>query len=72
MEIIFLSASAEIIYTHYIDLWIHLNMVAPSLSIELFTVKEKFITRNYLKITSRMIQCRGRFINSQIIILIFY
>jgi hypothetical protein len=35
--------------------WIHLNMVARSLDIELFVVKNKLVTENYLKITSRMI-----------------
>jgi hypothetical protein len=39
-----------------IDLWIHLNMMARSLDIELFIVKEKLVTKNYSKITSRMIQ----------------
>jgi hypothetical protein len=39
-----------------INLWIHLNMVAPSLDIELFIVKEKLVIKNYLKINSHMIQ----------------
>jgi hypothetical protein len=39
-----------------IDLWIHLNKVVGSLGMELFVVKDKLVTRNYSKITSRLIQ----------------
>jgi hypothetical protein len=43
-----------------INLWIHLNMVAQSLGIELFITKEKLVIEHYSKITSRMIQRRCR------------
>jgi hypothetical protein len=39
-----------------INLWIHLNMVAQSLGIDLFITKEKLVIEHYSKITSRMIQ----------------
>jgi hypothetical protein len=52
----FFSASVEIICTHHRSLDIPKHSGSIS-SVELFIVKEKLVTRNYSKITSRMIQC---------------